>query len=90
MEIAAVILSLLLATAYGAAFHFFVGGPARHIPIYIVAAILGFALGQMVGQLVGFAWLKLGVVYLLAASVGSWLALVLARFVVQKEPKPDA
>jgi hypothetical protein len=69
------VLALLLATAYAAAFHLLIGGPARRLLIYIVVAWLGFTLGHFIGQAVGIDLLKLGPLYLLSASIGSWLAL---------------
>ncbi|MCA9896993.1 MAG: hypothetical protein H6654_01850 [Ardenticatenaceae bacterium] len=72
------ILGFLLATAYGAGFHFLVGGPARRIIIYLVAAWIGFAIGHFVGDLINLNWLRLGALQLFSASVGSWVALILS------------
>ena len=70
-----IVLALLLSTAYAAAFHFFIGGPARRLLLYVLVAWLGFTFGHFVGQALGIGWLKLGPLYLLSASVGAWLAL---------------
>lgn len=83
LSAAALIFGFLIATAYGSAFHVMVGGSVRHIPIYLVASWVGFALGHLVGQAMGLDWLKLGVVYFFSASLGSWLALIVSRFIVQ-------
>ena len=77
---AGMILGFLLATAYGAAFHILMGGPARQIILYLGAAWLGFALGQLVGDWLGINLLNLGAVHLFAASLGAWIALLAARW----------
>ena len=72
------VLGFLLATAYGAGFHLLIGGPGKHIIIYILASWLGFAVGHFVGDLLNIEFLKLGALHLLTASIGSWAALILS------------
>lgn len=74
----AVVLGALLATAYGAAFHLLSGGGLKRIPLYILAAWLGFAVGHFVGSILNIDLLKLGTLNLLTASVGAWVAILLA------------
>jgi hypothetical protein len=80
-----VVLGFLLATAYGAGFHFFIGGPARHIVLYVLASWLGFALGHLLGDWLGITTLKLGTIHLLSASLGSWIALIMSWVLVRTE-----
>ncbi len=82
---AGLILAFLLATAYGAGFHLLMGGPARRIPVYLLASWLGFTLGHFVGAILAFSWFKLGTVYLFTASLGAWVSLVLARWLSRPE-----
>lgn len=70
------ILGFLLATAYGAGFHLLLGGPARRIILYLIAAWAGFAIGHVVGDLLNVNLLRLGALQLFTASVGAWLALI--------------
>jgi hypothetical protein len=70
------VLSLLLATAYAALFHFLIGGSVRRLILYILAAWVGFAIGHLLGQLLLIDWLKLGPLYLFSASLGAWIALL--------------
>lgn len=70
------VLGFLLATAYGAAFHLLIGGPARHILLYVVAAWAGFGLGHLLGDFLEVGILDLGAVHLFTASLGAWIALV--------------
>lgn len=70
------VLGFLLATAYGAGFHLLLGGPARRILLYTLAAWIGFALGHFLGDLLNLDILKLGAVHLFSASLGAWIALI--------------
>lgn len=70
------VLGFLLATAYGAGFHLIMGGAARRILLYVLAAWIGFGLGHFLGDLLNIELLKLGVVHLLTASLGAWIALI--------------
>lgn len=81
---AGLVLGFLLATAYGAGFHFIIGGPARRIPIYLFAAWFGFLAGHLTGVIFGVALFKLGAVYLFSASVGAWIALIGSRWLLNR------
>lgn len=74
------VLSFLLATAYGAAFHLIIGGPARRILLYICSAWVGFALGHLLGDLLHIPILRLGAINLFTASLGTWIALIASRW----------
>lgn len=80
-----IVLGFLLSTAYGAGFHFLLGGPARRIVLYVLAAWVGFALGHFLGDLLNIDILKLGVVHLFSASLGAWIALIVSWLLVGNE-----
>lgn len=82
---AAIVLGFLLATAYGAAFHLIIGGPAKRILVYVLASWLGFTLGHLLGDLLNIEFLKLGTLHLLTASLGSWLFLILSWWLFAQE-----
>jgi hypothetical protein len=73
---AGLVLAFLLATAYGAGFHVILGGPARRIILYVLAAWVGFTIGHLLGSLFGITVLTLGAIHLFSASLGAWLALI--------------
>lgn len=79
------VLGFLLASIYGGAFHLIFGGPIRRILVYLFAAWLGFFIGQFIGDFFNFEILKLGKIHLVSASVGAWLALVAAWWLVGQE-----
>ena len=45
---------------YGSAFHLWVGYTLQERVLYLVASGLGFALGRIVGDRLGFEWLMIG------------------------------
>jgi uncharacterized membrane protein YeaQ/YmgE (transglycosylase-associated protein family) len=54
----------------------------RRLLLYLAAGWIGFAIGQVVGARWETGLLHIGQVYLASATLGSWLALVLARWLV--------
>ncbi len=87
LAIAGFILSALLAIAYGAAFHFLVGGPLPSIVIYLIASAVGFIIGHFIGRFLGVEIFRLGAVYLLTASIGSWVLLIFIRWFLNPPPE---
>ncbi len=81
----ALVLSFLLASAYGAGFHMILGGPARRILLYMLAAWVGFGLGHFLGDLLNIELLKLGALHLFSASLGAWIALIASWWFVANE-----
>lgn len=77
------VLAFLLATAYGAGFHLIMGGPARHVLVFVIAAWIGFTAGHFLGDFLKIDILDLGAVNLFSASVGAWLALLAAWLLVR-------
>lgn len=79
------VLGFLLASIYGAAFHLVFGGPIKHILVYLVAAWLGFFIGQFIGDFMNFEVLKLGKIHLASASLGAWLLLLAAWWLIGQD-----
>ena len=72
----AMILSILIATLWGAAFHFVLGGGFRRWLRFMVAGWLGFALGHFLGQILGNDIWVIGAVQVFPASIGAFVLLV--------------
>jgi hypothetical protein len=85
---ATLLLSVALATIYGAGFHWWRGGGARRLALYLLAGWLGFALGQIVGTVLGLTLVMIGPLNFLTATLGSFLALGLAHFLAISEVVP--
>lgn len=79
------ILGFLLATAYGAGFHLLMGGPAKRILLYVLAAWIGFAIGHFLGDMLNLELLKLGALHLFSASLGAWIALIASWWLTAHE-----
>jgi fucose permease len=78
-------LGFLLATAYGAAFHFIIGGRPRKLLLYVSASWIGFIIGHFIGDFLGTNMLSLGAIHLLSASIGSWLAIISSWILSERE-----
>jgi hypothetical protein len=76
----AVLLAALLAGAYGAVFHIWRGRTFRELPLYLIAAALGFGLGQTLGSMANLDILTIGSLHVIEASLGSWGLLFIARW----------
>lgn len=85
MTTASYFFAFLLSTLFGAAFHLWQGGGARWLLLYLLAGWVGFAAGQVAGQLSGFHFFSAGQLNLLPASAGSVLALFLARWLANRD-----
>lgn len=81
-----IVFAFLLATAYGAGYHLLFGGPPRKLLLYLLAAWLGFCLGQWAGATLGLSILDVGPVHTFSASLGSWLALLLSHWLSKERP----
>jgi len=74
----AFVLSAVLAAIYACIFHLSLGRTLQELILYLAASGLGFALGQIMGDRMGFEWLMMGQVHLLEATVGAFGLLLLA------------
>jgi hypothetical protein len=74
-----VLLSLLLGAVYGTLFHLWRGKSIRDLVIYFFTGVLGFWLGQMVGDMLTSNLFLVGPLHLVEATAFSWMSL----FVVQ-------
>lgn len=73
------VLGLLLSIGYASLYHLWGGRSVRDLLLYLVAAGLGFILGQTVGVLAGGEFGQIGQIQMIEASIGAWLALICVR-----------
>ena len=76
----ALVLSILIASAYGALFHVWKGETARDLLIYLVAGLVGFGLGQLAGNTLGLGVFMIGQVHVVEGSLMCWLVLFIAKW----------
>lgn len=72
-------LSALFALIYGLLFSVWRWDGWRQLGRDVLAALLGFAAGQLAGTLIGLNWLRVGQVQLLWGTAGAVAALTLGR-----------
>jgi hypothetical protein len=84
------LLAVALATIYGAGFHVWQGGGARRLALYLLAGWLGFALGHIIANVLNLHLMMIGELNFLPATLGSGLALFLARWLVISDILPAA
>lgn len=74
------LLSFLIACLYGTLFHLWRGRTLRELPLYLVAAVLGFGLGELAGNTIGLDMFMIGPLHVVEASLVSWVMLFIARW----------
>jgi uncharacterized membrane protein YeaQ/YmgE (transglycosylase-associated protein family) len=72
--------SIILATLYGMLAHLILGGDFGALVTYTLAAFIGFAIGQGVGEVMDVRALAIGPTNVLAASLGSLIAIIALVF----------
>lgn len=70
----------ILATLYGASFHFIVGGDIRRLALFLLSAWLGFSLGHTLGVIFRVDILNVGTLRIVTATLGALVALLAAHF----------
>jgi len=80
-----IVMGFFLVAIYGGIFHAIFGGPVRRLLIYLIAAGVGFAIGQLAGDFLNFELLKLGKVHLVSASICAWIMLFLIWWLIGQE-----
>lgn len=72
------VFAFVLASLLGAGAHLILGGDARRLALFLLAAWLGFALGQAAGTSLGINWFSIGQLHILPALIGAVFALIAA------------
>jgi hypothetical protein len=69
-----------LATLWAAIFHLLFGRRIIDLLAHWFVALLGFAVGQAMAEVLGLRWLMVGQVHLLEGTAACWLAMLVARW----------
>jgi hypothetical protein len=75
-----ILLSILVGGIYGALFHLWRGKNLRDLVIYSLTGIIGFALGQGLGNLLGLTAFLIGPLHVVEATVVSWAGLFIVQW----------
>jgi NADPH-dependent curcumin reductase CurA len=76
----ALVLSIIIASAYGALFHVWKGKAAKDLLVYLAAGLVGFGLGQLAGDTLRLGIFMIGQVHIIEASLICWLILLIAKW----------
>ncbi len=83
----ALVFSLILASIYAAVFYVWQGRRLRDLVFYWLAAVIGFAAGQVAGQWLNLIPWTIGQVQVVEGSLLALLFLFIARWLVQESKK---
>ncbi len=75
-----ILLSFLLGGLYGTLFHFWQGKTIRDLVIYFLTGIIGFGVGQGVGNLLGLNVFLIGPLHMLEGTVISGISLFIMKW----------
>ena len=78
------VFGFLLATLYGSSFHFLLGGDARRLALFLLAGWIGFALGQIIGDLLQLDTGNIGALHFAMATVGAYLGLFIVMLLTRR------
>ncbi len=70
----------LVATFWAALFHFLLGKKLTDLILYWFIALIGFAVGQAMAEILGLHVLLLGQVHILEGTLACWIAMLVARW----------
>ncbi|MGC9333662.1 MAG: hypothetical protein ACP5JJ_05900 [Anaerolineae bacterium] len=88
LQTPALLLAFLLASTYAVVFHLWLGRSLRELLAFWLAALIGFAVGQIAGQIWSFVPWTVGQVHILEATLISFLFLAIARWLrLERQPK---
>lgn len=73
------LLGLVLSALYAGLFHIWGGRNLKDLVEFMLAAVVGFAGGQVLGMLLDMPLPRIGQVYIVEATLFSWLAMIGAR-----------
>ena len=73
------LLSSTLATFWAALFHLLFGRRLLDLLLFWFVGIVGFLVGQAMADIIGLHWLTLGQIHLVEATLGCWIAMLVAQ-----------
>lgn len=76
----ALALGLIFSVGYGSLYHLWSGRNFSDLLIALSAALIGFGSGQLLGFFTQTAWLQIGQLHLVEATLGAGCTLLLLRF----------
>jgi hypothetical protein len=75
------LLSILVSVGLASLFHLWRGRTMADLVLFLLAAAIGFGVGQLAGTVVRIPLAQVGEIHVIEASIGALLALALANMV---------
>ncbi len=85
MTVPAILFGIVLSSAYGTAFHFWKDGGLNKLFLYVILAWLGFWIGHILGDLIGWSFAAIGPLNTGMATLGSALFLFVGEWLSRVE-----
>jgi hypothetical protein len=82
------VFALLLVSIYAAAYHLWKGRRLRDLPLYWLAAVLGFAAGHLAGVMLTLVPWTIGQIQIFEATAGAFLFLILIHWLLGEKKTP--
>ena len=82
------VFALLLASIYAAAYHLRKGRRLRDLLVYWLAAVLGFAAGHLLGEMLTLVPWTIGQIHILEATAGAFLFLTIIHWLGGEKSTP--
>ncbi len=73
------LLCSVLGSFWAALFHLLFGRQLLDLFLFWFVGILGFLVGQAMADIIGLHWLMLGQIHLVEATLGCWIAMLVAQ-----------
>ena len=89
MTIHSLILGAVFATLYGAILHLWRGGGLGKLLFYVFMSWIGFWVGHNLGSHLSWGFVKIGPLYVGAATLGSVILLFIAAFLSDNATNPS-
>ncbi len=74
------LLTVLFGASFGALFHLYYGRRSRQLLAFLLASIVGFAVGQLIGEIASLEIFTIGRLHPIEGSLGSGAFLFIARW----------
>jgi len=87
MTLPSIILGIVISSLYGAVFHLYRGGGLGRLLLYLALAWIGFWVGHILGNRLGWTFLSLGPLRLGMGTIGTAIMLVFGYWLSLVEPK---
>jgi uncharacterized membrane protein YeaQ/YmgE (transglycosylase-associated protein family) len=85
MTLPDILLGSVIACLFGVIFHLFRGGNPGRLIVFLILGLIGFWLGDILGDNFNFIFLSIGTLRLGMASIGAVITLIIGNWLTKVE-----